>query len=150
MNKKLLAIQILMPVVVAAIVVLLVLQIKFGELHPDNDVGIAYVFIFLLSIIPMFAMAILGAAGIVISILLFTVKNKLKAVTAALVIVCLLVPFALFNAFVVVSSLLSYIEVPVAAIAVVAADIAALVLCSIYIHEERKKKKEPQPYIIMY
>ena len=141
MNKKVLAIKILLPILVILLAALLVLEIKCLDLHGDNENGLVVVVSILLNIIPMIAMIILGFATVIVSILLFLVKKKIPVIISALVLLCLLIPFSGFSVFVDIAALRMFAEVPIIAVSVLAVELAALILCCIVIHEHRKSKK---------
>ncbi|MCH5160110.1 MAG: hypothetical protein J1F66_04595 [Clostridiales bacterium] len=141
MNKKLLALKILLPILIVLIVAMLTLQIKSFELRDDNENGLIFAFALIANVIPMIAMGILGIAAVAIIILLFAGKKTSQAVIGALVILCLLAPFVGFSVFVNITALYFWVEVPIIAVATLGVNIAALVLCCILIHENRRNKK---------
>ena len=143
MNKKMLALKILLSSLVVLLIALIALEIKCSELHSDNDNGNGLLFAvaILLNAIPMIAMIVLGAVTAVLSILLWAGKQKLSVIICALIVLCLLTPFVGFSLFVDITALGAFIEVPVMAAVVFAVNIAALVTCSIVIRRERGQNK---------
>lgn len=141
MNKKLLALKILLPILVVLLATLLTLQIKCMDLHDDNENGLLFIVGLLLNLIPMIAMTVLGFFIAVDSVLLFTVKKKVSVIISALIFLCLLLPFVGFSVYVDIATLRMFIEVPIIAVLVFAVNVAALILCCLVIHENRKRKK---------
>lgn len=137
MNKKQLALKILLPVLVVLIAVLVTLEIKCLEWNNDSENGLVFVVSLLLNIIPMIAIIILGLATLIISVLLFTIKNKRPLIIGAIVILSLLLPFICFSVFVDITALYIFIEVPIIAIIVLGFNIAALVLSCIEIRKTK-------------
>lgn len=140
MNKKLLALKILLPVLVILLVALLTFEIKCLDIHDDHENGLLLIVSLLLNMIPMFAMIILGIATVVVSVLLFIAKKKIPVIISALIILCLLIPFAGFSVFVDIAALRIFIEVPIIAGVAFAVNIAAMILCCMLINEHRKAK----------
>lgn len=128
MNKKQLTLKILLPILVAAIVTLIVLEIKCLDFHGDDENGLLFAIALLLNIIPMIALIVLGIAAAVIFILLFTVNNKKPVMLSSSIILCLMLPFSIFSVFVDITALSIYVEVPVVAVFVLAVDVVALIL----------------------
>ena len=140
MNKKLVALKILLPILIVLIVALLTLQIKSFELRDDNENGLVFAIALIINVIPMIAMIILGIAIVVIAILLFVRKQTSRVVIGALVILCLLAPFAGFSLIVDITALYFLLEVPIIAVATFGVNVAALILCCILIHENKQNK----------
>lgn len=141
MNKKLLALKILLPVLIVLLVALLTLQIKSWDFHGDNENGLLFVIALFLNSIPMIAMIVLGLSLIIDSILLFVVKKKISVIISALIFLCILVPFVAFSVFVDFTALRIFIEVPIIAVVVLAVNVAAIVVCCMLISENKKRKK---------
>lgn len=141
MNKKILALKILLPILVILLVALLTFEIKCFDIHNGTENGLLFAVAILLNIIPMIAMIILGIATIIVSVLLFIIKKRLPVIIIALIILCLLIPFAGYSVFVDIAALRMFIEVPIIAVVVFAVDIAAMVLCCMAIHEYRMIKR---------
>ena len=135
MKGKLTALKILLPVFVVLMALLLVLELKLtgssGE--GENAIGEAFAvfFIVLLNMISGIAMAIGGVLLAIATVLLFTLKNKAPAVTFALVILFLLIPFVIFSTVLDFSPQYMSVAVPIVAVAALAADIASIVTCII-------------------
>lgn len=142
MNKMLLALKILLPILLVLLAALLTLQIKCMDLHNDHENGLLFIVGLLLNIIPMIAMVVLGFLIGVDSILLLIVKNKVSVIISALIFLCLLLPFVGFSVYVDIATLSMFIEVPIIAVAVFAVNVAAMILCCIMINKNRKRKKE--------
>lgn len=140
MDRKQLALKILLPCLVILLVALVTLEIKCLELHHDNKNGLLLAIALLLNAIPIFATVILGFVGAVLSVLLFTAKKKESIIIIALIVLCLLIPFIGFSVFVDIAALGIFIEVPVIAVVTLAVDIAALVLCCLIVNENRRRK----------
>ena len=141
MNKKILALKILLPILVVLIALLIVFEVKCYELHDNSqENGFVLVFSLLFNIIPMIAMGILGIALAFNTLALFLKKNKTSSAVAALVIACLLLPFIAFSVYIDIAMLQTFVEVPVLAVASLAVDLAALIVSCMVVHENRKRK----------
>lgn len=150
MNKKLLALKILLAVLVIAITVLIVVELKLIGNIDDGDNGLATAlsafFITLINLFIDFFMVIGGVLLIVATIMLFAAKKKTSATIFALVVLCLLLLPVGLSSYLNISALYKTIIVPIAAVAALVTDIACIVLCSMVIHDEKKKKKGSSDY----
>lgn len=143
MNKKILALKILLPIFVVLIALLIVFEVKCYEWHDNSqENGFVLVFSLLFNIIPMIAMGILGIALALNTLALFLKKDKTSSAVAALVISCLLLPFIGFSVYIDIAMLQTFAEVPIIAALVLAVNIAAMIICCTVIHEHRKRKPE--------
>lgn len=135
MNKKQIALKVLIFILIISIVVLLFLQIKCLDIHNDSENGMLFAVAILLNIIPMFAMIILGIASAVSFVLLLAVNNKKAVILSAFIILCIMLPFVVFNAFIDIAAFHIYPEVPIMAVIVVAINVAALIVCRMALNE---------------
>ncbi len=135
MNRKQLALKVLLPVLVALIIATLIFEIKCLDIHNDSENGMLYAIAILLNMLPLLAMIILGTASAIMFVLLLVAKNKRAVIKSTFVILCVLLPFTLFNAFIAIAALHIFIEVPIMAFSVSAVDIAALILCRTLLNE---------------
>ena len=141
MNKKLLALKILLPILVVLLIAFLTLETKCLELHNYNGQGLHFAIAFLFNLIPMIATIVLGIATIVLFVLLLTLKKEMAVIICVLVALCLLIPFVGFSSIVDILALWVFIEVPIIAVVTLAVNVAAMILCCVIIHGYRKQKR---------
>lgn len=142
MNKKLLALKILLPILIVLLAALIALEIVSLQWQGEEENGWVVIFIFLINAIPVICMIIIGGIIVIVSVLLFAVRKKISVVITALVTLCLLLPFAVYSALFDISAFGMYIVVPIAAVCVLITNIVALILCCMIISENKKIKRE--------
>lgn len=133
--KKQIALKVLLPIFVILLIILLILEIKCSDIHNDSENGLLYAIAILLNIIPMIAMIILGIASVVLFVLLLALKNKKTVIKCTFIILCVFLPFVGFNTFIDITALHIFLEVPIMAVAVLAVNIVAVIICGMALKE---------------
>ena len=145
MNKKLLALKIVLPVFIILIAVLIVVELNMMSSYSDGEnalaTAISVLLVALIDVVTGVVMAIGGLLLVIATIMLLAAKNKLPATIFALVVLCLMVPVVGFTAYLNIAMLYKSVFVPIAAVALSLANIAGIVLCGMVINDIKKAKK---------
>ena len=141
--------KIALPLSVLALIGIILAMILFDKMStaPDDErlsYGLSYAFLLIINIIPMILFIPVGIGIIVCEICLFAARNKLATLTAALVLMCVLLPTVLFASIMSLSALAQFSAAFAVIVALsMACYITALVMVFIsYFKVRAKLKKE--------
>lgn len=105
--------KIFLPLSVLALVGIILATVLYDKLStaPDEGqlaYGLSYIFFFIINLIPMILFALFGIAILICEVCLFAARNKFPALTAALILMSILLPVMLFSTILSLSSLAAY------------------------------------------
>lgn len=105
--------KIALPLSVLALIGIVLATFLFGQMAtpPEDDglaFGLSYIFLIVINMIPMIIFGIMGIGILICEVCLFAARNKFAALTAALVMMCILVPVVLFSSILLLMSLARY------------------------------------------
>ena len=105
--------KIALPLSILALIGIILATLLFDKMStaPDDEqlsYGLTYIVLLIINIIPMILFIPFGIGIIICEICLFATRNKFAALTAALVLLCVLLPTVLFASIMSLSALAGF------------------------------------------